>query len=254
MKNINSIIVDLDRTLLRTDKSLSDYTVDILKRCKGTGMNVILASARPLRNVVYYDSIVNFDALVVSNGGRIIYKDSIVNNLIPKESVKRFLSLLEKYPYFQIVFETGDEAYSNIDVDYFDTVVSDNLVEVINSNDILKIVIKIHDENSIDIIKDYLDDSVYYSIANNSVIQIMSKDATKWNGVSEVLKLCNIDESTCIYFGDDNDDVKPISMCGIGVAMGNSIEECKKVSDYVCKTNDEDGVCKFIDEFLLKER
>ena len=33
MKN-NIIIVDLDRTLLHTDKSVSDYTIQTLKKCK----------------------------------------------------------------------------------------------------------------------------------------------------------------------------------------------------------------------------
>ena len=45
MKNIKAIITDLDRTLLRTDKSLSEYTVDVLKRCKERGIKVIICAA-----------------------------------------------------------------------------------------------------------------------------------------------------------------------------------------------------------------
>ena len=54
-----------------------------------------------------------------------------------------------------------------------------------------------------------------------------------------------------MYFGDDFDDVKPIEKCGCGVAMENAIVECREVSNYICKTNEEDGVAHFIDEYLF---
>jgi hydroxymethylpyrimidine pyrophosphatase-like HAD family hydrolase len=53
----DAIFVDLDRTLLRNDKSVSDYTISILKKCKELGIKIIVASARPLRNIVYFDSL-----------------------------------------------------------------------------------------------------------------------------------------------------------------------------------------------------
>ena len=34
---MKAIIVDLDRTLLRTDKSISTYTLEILKKCHERG-------------------------------------------------------------------------------------------------------------------------------------------------------------------------------------------------------------------------
>ena len=54
MKNIKAIITDLDRTLLRTDKSLSTYTVSVLKECKARGIKVMAATARPERTVTDY--------------------------------------------------------------------------------------------------------------------------------------------------------------------------------------------------------
>ena len=70
----------------------------------------------------------------------------------------------------------------------------------------------------------------------------------------KMLNLFNISPSKCIYFGDDFDDVAPIEKCGVGVAMENAIDECKKVCNYICKTNDEDGVANFIEEFLFEEK
>lgn len=42
MVNIKAIITDLDRTLLCTDKSLSVYTLFVLKECKARGIEAHL--------------------------------------------------------------------------------------------------------------------------------------------------------------------------------------------------------------------
>lgn len=248
----NTIITDLDRTLLRTDKTLSTYTVYILKKCKQKGMNIIAASARPLRNVIPINEIINFDSLVVSNGAKIIKEKNIIEHKIPFESGKKVIDLLNSND-LEITIETGKKAYSNVKLDYFETHVTNNLIEVLKNEGALKIVISIKDSETYNLINSVLDDNIYCTIANNYVIQIMNKKATKWNGIKKILKLNNLDSKECIYFGDDNDDVTPLQKCGLGVCPENAIDECKQVSDYICKSNDEDGVAHFIEEFILKE-
>lgn len=248
----NTIITDLDRTLLKTDKSISDYTISVLQKCKEKGFKLIVASARPLRNVTEYNKILKFDALVVSNGARILSDKYKTEYKIPFESGKKILETLNEQD-LQITIETGDKAYSNVKLDYFETTVTNDLVNILKSEGALKIIISINDENTFNLVNSSLDDNVYCTIANNYVIQIMNKKATKWEGIKQILNINNLDSSKCIYFGDDFDDVLPIKNCGLGIAMQNAINECKNVSNHICKTNDEDGVAHFIDEFILKE-
>ncbi|MBO5128092.1 MAG: HAD family phosphatase, partial [Clostridia bacterium] len=65
---MKAVITDLDRTLLRTDKSISGYTADVLKKCRERGILVMTASARPLRDVRDYRKQVPFDAVTATNG------------------------------------------------------------------------------------------------------------------------------------------------------------------------------------------
>lgn len=51
---MKAIITDLDRTLLRTDKSVSEYTCGVLKRCRERGIFLMAATARPERAVTEY--------------------------------------------------------------------------------------------------------------------------------------------------------------------------------------------------------
>ena len=39
-----------------------------------------------------------------------------------------------------------------------------------------------------------------------------------------------------------------LKLCGIGIAMGNAIEDVKQVADVVIGTNDNDGVANYLME------
>ena len=71
--SIKTIIVDLDRTLLHTDKTISAHTVKVLEKCKKSGINIMVATARPLRTTKPYCDMIDFDAMVVSNGARVVH-------------------------------------------------------------------------------------------------------------------------------------------------------------------------------------
>jgi hydroxymethylpyrimidine pyrophosphatase-like HAD family hydrolase len=38
-----------------------------------------------------------------------------------------------------------------------------------------------------------------------------------------------------------------LKLCGLGVAMGNTIEKVKNKADIVIRTNDEDGITYFLE-------
>ena len=92
---------------------------------------------------------------------------------------------------------------------------------------------------------------VYHTIANNDLIQIMSCEATKWYGIKHMLAHFAISPSDAVYFGDDNDDIEPITNCGLGVAVSNAISSVLEAADQITDSNDSDGVAKFIEGHIL---
>ena len=251
MKN-NIIIVDLDRTLLHTDKSISDYTIQTLKKCKSNNMKIFVATGRPLRNTTYYHNIINFDSLVLSNGARIITKDKEILNSIDKKSAKKIISILKKHD-LTITIETLNKAYSNKKIDNYESTISNDLNDIIDKNEILKIIIGIEKGDTIDLIKKYITEDIYYTVAHETVIQIMSKNASKFKGINKVLEENNLNIENTIFFGDDNDDIESIKNCNVGVSMSNAIDKVKEASDYITLSNDEDGVAVYINKNILKE-
>ena len=53
-------------------------------------------------------------------------------------------------------------------------------------------------------------------------------------------------------FGDGQNDKSMIEYAGLGVAMGNALEEVKEVADLITLTNEEDGVSHMVEKYLLQ--
>lgn len=248
---VKAIVVDLDRTLLHTDKSLSAYTVNVLKECKKRRIKIIVATARPLRTAKPYCDLIDFDGMVVSNGARIVCRNQQTDHRISQSSAEHLLNALKQYPSLRITLETGDRAYSNHPIEDYETILTDNLVDIANREGALKILVHLDNAQILPILRKELTEDLYYTIAHGYLLQIMDKSATKWNGVKAMLDICSCsaDETAC--FGDDQDDAEPIKMCGVGVAVANGTEEAKAAADYVAQSNDNDGVAEFIEHQIL---
>lgn len=82
------------------------------------------------------------------------------------------------------------------------------------------------------------------------ILEVFDKRATKWNAIDWYLQKHNIDPSRVAAIGDQVNDLTMIHGAGIGIAMGNAIDQVKDGSSYVTATNDEDGVAVAIDCLL----
>ncbi|NCC80532.1 MAG: hypothetical protein EOM07_13120, partial [Clostridia bacterium] len=59
-----------------------------------------------------------------------------------------------------------------------------------------------------------------------------------------------IEESEIMAIGDAPNDLEMIEGAGLGVAMGNAHEIIKEASDFITRTNDEDGVAYVLNRYL----
>ena len=81
--------------------------------------------------------------------------------------------------------------------------------------------------------------------------RISHRGATKLGAITQSAKQLGYDLRSVVAFGDDYTDLEMLRGCGIGIAMGNAIDEVKAVADEICGTNEEDGVARWLDQHLL---
>lgn len=248
---MKAIITDLDRTLLHTDKSVSEYTIDVLKRCRSKGILVMTASARPLRDILMFDDLIGFEGITATNGAVVSLPDGKKEFGLSYESGEKILSEILLYPDIFLSIETSNGLYSNRDIPIWKPVIWDKFPKIPENLIPYKIIVSSKDKQIYENIESLLTDDSYFTIANNDLIQIMDKSATKWNGIKHMLEYYDISPKDAIYFGDDNDDIESIINCGTGVAVSNSIPSVLKVADKVVESNDSDGVARYIEDNIL---
>lgn len=87
----------------------------------------------------------------------------------------------------------------------------------------------------------------------DTYLEIFPKGAGKGEALAAICgKLCIRPEET-IAFGDQELDIPMIQRAGTGIAMGNAIEELKKLADDVTETNNNAGVALALERYLSEE-
>lgn len=253
---MKALIFDLDRTLLRTDKTISEYTLSVLKKCHEKGLLIMAATARPQRAIIDYHEQIRFDAMTVMNGAGVVLPGTVLQekthgNDILRASAKEILEKLCELPDVILSLEMGNKVYSNVEIPEWDPIVYHGFPELPAEGSIYKILVSRPDENIGPLVESLLTEDTYCTVAGNNLVQIMNKKATKWNGIRLMLAAMGVSAADAVYFGDDNDDIEPLKLCGTGVAVANAIEAVKAAADVIAESNDEDGVAKWIEREIL---
>ncbi len=248
---MKAVITDLDKTLLRTDKTVSEYTRAVLDACRGRGMLVMAATARPERSILTYQALLGFEAAATLNGARVLLPGRTLENALAFASVRRMLEQIMAVPGVRISLETDRGIFSNAPIPEWSPVVFEGFPQLPECGRIYKILLSGLGEGLRERAEGALTEDAYLTVANGELLQIMDRRATKWNGVGAMLGAAGIAPEDAVYFGDDNDDLEPIRRCGTGVAVANAIGAVLDAADAVAPANDLDGVARWIEDNLL---
>ena len=109
------IITDLDNTLLRSDKSISEYTAKAFERIRAKGYLVAFATARGCAMSRFVDTIK--PDIIVSNGGATISVNGevIYRNLLSEKDVETIIAMCYEFTDGKalITVENDDGYYCN---------------------------------------------------------------------------------------------------------------------------------------------
>lgn len=85
-------------------------------------------------------------------------------------------------------------------------------------------------------------------------LQVLPLGASKGFGVGWLLDRLGVDPSAVLALGDGENDVEMLQLAGLGVAMGNAGPPALAAADAITASNDEDGVARAIERFVLAPR
>jgi 5-amino-6-(5-phospho-D-ribitylamino)uracil phosphatase len=250
--NILFVVTDLDNTLLRRDKMLSDYTVSVFERLRQRGVRVVLATARHLAATLDYQERIQPDGLALSNGAVIYAGNQIVKEFtMPSETANALLLELAASGKMLKISARGQQAvYSTApDLTYEWQTFCDFKGPIVDP--ISHLSFRCEDEAFARTIINRYRDLEFWHNSGDILYDVNPLGVTKANAVNFLADYFHIPLQQIAAFGDDHNDLAMLRQCGVGVAVANAIDACRAEADFVCGDCDEDGVAHWLEDNIV---
>ena len=79
----------------------------------------------------------------------------------------------------------------------------------------------------------------------------LPKGSGKIAAIEALSKISKISIDDIVSFGDDDNDIEMLKMCGQGIAVANAVKDVLDIADDITLSNDEDGVAVWLKEHCL---
>jgi Cof subfamily protein (haloacid dehalogenase superfamily) len=259
------VATDIDGTLIRSDRTLSRRTADVLGRITAAGTPVALVTGRPVRWLhQLYDQLHEPLPAVCANGAVVYDPDTDeVLRAAPLDTdllveVARRLRGAVPDVVLAVEVENGrgfahEEAWPlHWDAD-------DHSVRVISTPEELtsvpavKLLARAGAHEDPDVFAELVSASLG-SIAETThsswsgLVEISAAGVTKAAGLAWLCEREGIDAADVLAFGDMPNDVPLLTWAGRSVAVGNAHPAVRAVADDVTLSNDEDGVAAYLEK------
>jgi hypothetical protein len=257
---------DIDGTLIHSDGTLSERTIDVLTRISDEGTPVVLVTGRPLRWLrQLYDQLPEPLPAVCANGA-VIYDpdtDEVLHTSAIEADVlvKLAQRLRDLVPDVTLAVEVEDgRSFWHEESWPMHWDAEHHAVRVISTPDELtsspavKLLARSasHDPDSFaELVGRELSGlaEVTHS-SSSSLVEISAVGVTKAAGLAWVCEREGLTAADVIAFGDMPNDVPMLSWAGRSVAVGNAHPAVRAVADEVTATNDEDGVAAYLEKIF----
>lgn len=265
------IALDLDGTLLRNDKTISEHNIEMIKKAREKGVKVVLCTGRPIDGVIWLIDLLDLknenDYTVCYNGA--IVKNNISQDIIFEQPLRmsdfKDLYKLSKELRVNIHALTNEEVvtpknskYTKLEAELNGITIKEIPIDKLADNtDIIKVMYVDEPDYLKDVIKKVKDKGLgeKYTLVQSApfFFEFLKYGINKWTAVKMLAEKLGIKEEEIICVGDAGNDYHMIKNAGLGVAMENGFKEIKEIADYITSTNEEDGVGKVIEKFILNK-
>ena len=276
-ERIGIVALDLDGTLLDSQKRLSAANRAALERAAADGVQIVPTTGRFFGMMPAVVRDLPFVRYAITVNGAEVY-DRVEDKVIAREEIPRLkaveiMELLDGYDVIYDCYRNGwgwmtsalqakaepyatDEHYLRAILDFRHTVpeLKAHLRETADQGDVQKVMLFARRESGdakgllAEITREmnarFPDIRVTASTWNNLELNIDS--AHKGRAMERLAQHLGLTLANCMAFGDGMNDLTMVEAAGVGVAMANAVDAVKRVAKVVTLSNDEDGVASVL--------
>lgn len=250
------LLFDLDFTLLRSDKTISSYTLSVLKRCREKGILIGFSTSRGNTNIGQLINQVGPDLVICNAGASIYYHNNLIKTVsFSLEESQKIFDRAYSFcgPKVEITCDTLNTLYWNRREDKTEQYGPDAPFDDFKDfkQEVLKICVQTNDEEVAKKLAYGIENCVCMPFSDIPWYKFSPKLATKENAISFLSQYLKIPVEKMAAFGDDFSDIGMLKLCGTGIAVGNAIPQVKEIADFVCDSCDQDGPAAWIEKNLF---
>lgn len=262
--SIQAIAFDLDDTLLRSDGSVSDYTVEILHRAAERGIHIIPASGRTRDSMWHAVSRVGCASCFISCNGAEVWspdRQLMMQELLDVPLAHELARFAQGKNLYCQTYDV-DRFYYSVQNHWADSYAELSSLEGRYVGDLTAFIRKpvtkllmMDDEVRIAQLlleaRELFRGRASLTCSKPYFLEANPLAATKGNALRWCAAHLDFDMQNLLAFGDSLNDVSMLEAAGTGVAMANAREDVKALGFPLCTANDEDGVARYIEEHVL---
>ena len=256
-----ALFFDIDGTLVSfKTHEIPPSTILALTQAKANGHRLFIATGRPPIIITNLGAIEHLiDGYVTTNGALCFVGSEIVAcNAIPSEEARLVVDDAKAKNYGLIVIGERDIAVLDPKGDVDDIFRRQLAVQNLNQ---AKPVEEVLSQRVLQLTAFFDSDYEQLMMAripgcisgrwHPAFTDITAQGADKGEGLLLMAAREGIDRQFTMAFGDGGNDTSMIRTAGIGIAMGNAIDELKQQADYVTTSVDDDGILNALRHFDL---
>ena len=272
--DIRLIALDLDGTLLDTEKRLSQRNYETLQACMRRGIEIVPCTGRIWQGVPdFIRQMPGIHYAITINGA--VVEDIRTGKVLDQKkfTVETALEILELAKSFRTMYDVyagglafGEARFMDHMDDYGIPANLQNMVRATRQV-VPDVISKIRELNCpVEKINYFFGDPDERARAKRELekrgdlvlsasyphnLEINTPGATKGEAIMRLTGHLGLSREQTMGFGDGENDVTMMTMSGFGVAMSNGMDAVKNAADYITISNDEDGVAEAIEKFVL---
>ncbi|GHP14843.1 haloacid dehalogenase [Lentilactobacillus fungorum] len=265
---IKMVALDLDGTLLTSDKTISKGNEQVLRQLHQTGVKVVLCTGRPINAIWRFIEQLGLtqaaDYTITFNGALVVHnndKSELAKSGMKKEALRPLYEFVKKQGApldvldFEQVYPLTDLKPSMYRQQFKGNIafVPESYAELAVSDAYSKAVV-CDQPALLDRYQASIDAQLrqkYHIVRSQpQIMEFLAPHMDKVVGLEALLKYFGWDFSNLMAFGDAENDLGMITHAKIGVVMENGQEKVKQAGNVITGTNDEDGVAQYLEKYF----
>lgn len=263
------IALDMDGTLLNSDKAISEENKQAIAKAREAGVTVVLASGRPLEGMqgkldelnIHSDKdfVLFYNGSMVKNVGtnEIIHQqiiDGKAAKLVARKA-KELGAYVHAFSQVHGLITNEKNPYTDIEANINGLNVREiNFESLEDDHPIIKAMMVAEPSKLTEVIAALPSEMrEEFTVVQSApfFLEFLNPASNKGIGVAAIAEYLGIQPEEVICMGDAENDHHMLKYAGLGIAMANAMEETKQIADYITASNDEHGVAKAIEKFVL---